>query len=127
MMRADCKTVKLLKSYSGDLKDMSAENAKKMIEAIQQDEALRNQITTGLSSSESAFNLTVELGKQEGLDFTAEEFQRELEARGISVGADGQLESLSETVGTDGELSEDALEAVAGGFNYRSGGNCSQW
>lgn len=106
---------------------MSAENARKMIEVIQQDEALRNQITTGLSSSESAFNLTVELGKQEGLDFTAEEFQRELEARGISVGADGQLESLSETVGTDGELSEDALEAVAGGFYYGAGRNCSQW
>jgi hypothetical protein len=114
--------------YLGDLKDMSAENARKMIEAIQQDEALRKQVESGISNSESAFNLTVELGKQEGLDFTAEEFKRELEARGFSVNADGQLESLSDTVGSDGELSEDALEAVAGGFYYgSSGGNCSQW
>jgi Nif11 domain len=97
---------------------MSAENAKKMIEAIQQNEELRNQITTEMSSSESAFNLTVELGKQEGLDFTAEEFQRELVARGLNVNTDGQLESLSDTVGTEGELSEEALEAVAGGFYY---------
>ncbi len=104
---------------------MSAENARKMLEAIQQDEALRNQVESGISNSESAFNVTVELGKQEGLDFTSEELKRELEARGFSVNADGQLESLSETVGTDGELSEDALEAVAGG--YFSGGNCNQW
>jgi Nif11 domain len=106
---------------------MSAENASQMINALQQDEALRNQIVTESSSSEAALNLTVELGKQQGLDFTAEEFQRELEARGLSVNTDGQLESLSATVGQEGELSEDALEAVAGGFYYGAGRNCSQW
>lgn len=98
---------------------MSAENARKMIEAIQQDEALQNQITSGTSNSESAFNLTVELGKQQGLDFTAEEFQRELESLGVSVNADGQLESLSETVGVEGELTDEALETIAGGYNLR--------
>ncbi|MBW4641605.1 MAG: Nif11-like leader peptide family natural product precursor [Goleter apudmare HA4340-LM2] len=106
---------------------MSAENAKEMIQALQQDEALRNQVETGSSSSEAALNLTVELGKEQGLNFTAEEFLRELETRGLSVNSAGQLESLSGTVGEEGELSEEALEAVAGGFYYGSGRNCSQW
>lgn len=106
---------------------MSTENAKQMIQVVQQDEALRNQIESGASSAEAALNLTVALGKEQGLDFTADEFKRELEARGMSVGSSGQLESLSGTVGAEGELSEEALEAVAGGFYYGSGRNCSQW
>lgn len=106
---------------------MSTENAKQMIQVVQQDEALRDQIESGASSAEAALNLTVELGKEQGLDFTAEEFRNELEARGMSVGSGGQLESLSGTVGSEGELSEEALEAVAGGFYYGSGRNCSQW
>lgn len=106
---------------------MSADNAKEMINALQQDESLRNQIESGSSSSEAALNLAVELGKGQGLNFTAEEFLRELEARGLSVNAGGELESLSGTVSQDGELSEEALEAVAGGFYYGSGRNCSQW
>ncbi|MFM7365934.1 MAG: Nif11-like leader peptide family natural product precursor [Cuspidothrix sp.] len=116
-----------IKSIYGDLKDMSAENASQMINALQQDEALRSQIESEASSSEAALNLTVELGKEQGLDFTAEEFRSELEARGLSVNTDGQLESLSASLGEEGELSEDALEAVAGGFYYGSGRNCSQW
>ncbi|WP_066377815.1 MULTISPECIES: Nif11 family protein [unclassified Anabaena] len=108
---------------------MSAENAKEMINALQQNEALRNQIESSSSSAEAAFNLTVELGKQQGLNFTAEEFQRELEARGLGVNTDGELESLSTTVGEEGEISEEALEAVAGGFYYGNsrGSSCSQW
>jgi predicted ribosomally synthesized peptide with nif11-like leader len=106
---------------------MSVENARAMINTLQEDESLRNQIESGSSSSEAALNLTVELGKEQGLDFTAEEFQGELEARGLSVNASGELESLSGTVGQEGELSEEALEAVAGGFYYGSGRNCSQW
>ncbi|AFY46625.1 hypothetical protein Nos7524_0719 [Nostoc sp. PCC 7524] len=108
---------------------MSAENAKEMINVLQQDEALRNQIESASASSEAALNLTVELGKQQGLDFTAEEFQRELEARGFGVNTDGQLESLSPSMGDEGELSEEALEAVAGGFYYGNsrGSRCGQW
>jgi hypothetical protein len=106
---------------------MSAENASQMINAIQQDEALRTQIESEASSYEAALNLTVKLGIEQGLDFTAEEFRSELEARGLSVNTDGQLESLSASLGEEGELSEDALEAVAGGFYYGSGRNCSQW
>lgn len=106
---------------------MSADNASQMINAIQQDEALRSQIESNAFSSEAALNLTVELGKEQGLNFTAQEFRSELEARGLSVNTDGQLESLSASLGEEGELSEDALESVAGGFYYGSGRNCSQW
>ena len=100
---------------------MSVENARKMLEAVQQEEALLNQITNGISTAESAFNRTVELGKEKGLNFTAEELEGELESVGITVNADGQLEIRSETLGIEGELSEETLEAVAGGCVVRPG------
>ena len=102
---------------------MSTENAKQMIQIVQQDEKLRNRIESGATSSAAALNLTVSLGKEQGLNFSADEFQHELAARGMTVGSNGAIESSSGTIGTEGELSEDALEAVAGGFYYKSGGN----
>jgi predicted ribosomally synthesized peptide with nif11-like leader len=107
--------------------NMSTENAKQMIQIVQQDETVRNQIEAGATNPEAALNLTVSLGKEQGLNFSADEFQRELAARGMTVGSNGELQSLSGTIGTEGELSEDALEAVAGGFYYGAGRNCSQW
>ncbi len=105
---------------------MSTENAKQMIQIVRQDEKLRNKIEAGATSPAAALNLTVALGKEQGLNFSADEFQHELEARGMTVGSNGALESSSGNIGTDGELSEDALEAVAGGFYYNAQ-NGSNW
>ena len=104
---------------------MSSVDAQKMLQLLQQDELLRNRVDRESISKEIALQLVEKLGQENNLQFTKDELIDELKAVGIDINDNGGIEPLSGTVGQDGELSEDALEAVAGG--YASGGNCSQW
>lgn len=94
---------------------MSAQNAQAMIELFQQDASLVEAIR-GATSRDAAISQTVSLGKQKSLDFSTEELTSELRTRGLDIAENGQIESLSDTLGEEGELSDEALEAVAGGY-----------
>lgn len=72
---------------------------------VMQDAALQQQFQAA-HDRESLVNLSVELGQQKGYNFTSNEAEEWLKS------AAAQLPSES---GTQGELNEEELEAVAGG------------
>jgi predicted ribosomally synthesized peptide with nif11-like leader len=84
---------------------MSKEAVAEMMQAAGQDSALQQRLTEA-----GGFDEVVQIGAEKGYDFTSEELQMVLAERGISV---------TETEGD--ELSDEALEAVAGGWfdNWR--------
>lgn len=92
---------------------MSRESVESMMEAASQDETLQQKI-----ASAGSFGEVVQIGSDNGYSFTQEELQIVLAERGISVTGDSESE----------ELSDEALEAVAGGLldgwniNIRWGG-----
>ena len=84
---------------------MSKEAVEQMMQAASQDESLQQRLTEAVG-----FEEVVQIGAEKGYQFTPEELQMVLAERGISV---------TETEGD--ELSDEALEAVAGGWfdNWR--------
>lgn len=85
---------------------MSKEAVRQLFEAANQDPALQQKLENVGSSAEG-----VKIGAEHGYNFTEEEAQAFLAEHGV----------VSEGEGPEGELSEDALEAVAGGWfdNWR--------
>ncbi|WP_066384604.1 MULTISPECIES: Nif11-like leader peptide family natural product precursor [unclassified Anabaena] len=82
---------------------MSKEALVKMFEAAKEDAALQQQLEKADGYAEA-----VKIGAENGFNFTEEEAQAFLAERGLIEGPEG-------------ELSEEALEAVAGGWfdNWR--------
>jgi predicted ribosomally synthesized peptide with nif11-like leader len=78
---------------------MSKEAVDRMMQAAGADATLQQQL-----ESAGGFAEVVQIGADKGYQFTAEDAQVFLRERGIPIGDSG-----------DGELSEEALEAVAGG------------
>ncbi len=83
---------------------MSKEAIDKMMQAANQDAALRQALETAKDLAE-----VVEIGAENDYQFTKEELQAAVKERG------GMLQ---EDVAAEGELSEEALEAVAGGADW---------
>lgn len=79
---------------------MSKQAVGEMMAAAANDVALQQKIETA-----DGFAQVVEIGAENGYEFTEVELQALLRERGIPSGDSA-----------DGELSEEALEAVAGGF-----------
>lgn len=105
---------------------MSLENAQQMVEMIKSNPELANPYAM-TSSKEEVLNLSVDLGQQNNLDFTKEEFEEAVTNSGFTLHEDGSLTggNLAAYVGEDGELDEEALEAVAGGLCYSNSGSSS--
>lgn len=82
---------------------MSKEAVEQMFQAAREDAALQQKL-----ESASGYAEAVKIGADNGFSFTEEEAQAFLAERGLIEGAEG-------------ELSEEALEAVAGGLfdNWR--------
>ncbi len=80
---------------------MSKEAVEKMMQAADRDTALRQAL-----ESAQGFAEVVEIGAQNDCQFTEEEVQAVLKERGI----------FQENTAAEGELSDEALEAVAGGY-----------
>jgi predicted ribosomally synthesized peptide with nif11-like leader len=78
---------------------MSKEAVEQMMQAASQDESLQQRLTEAVG-----FEEVVQIGAEKGYQFTPEELQMTIAERGISV-----------TDADSDELSEEALEAVAGG------------
>ena len=78
---------------------MSKEAVDRMIQAAGADVALQQELATAPGFAE-----VVQIGTQKGYEFTEEDARVFLHERGIPIGDSA-----------DGELSEEALEAVAGG------------
>ncbi len=105
---------------------MSLENAQQMIEMIKSNPELATSYAM-TSSKEEVLNLSVDLGQQNNLSFTKEEFEEAVVNSGFTLHEDGSLTGgdLASYVGEDGELDEEALEAVAGGLCYSNKGGSS--
>jgi hypothetical protein len=105
---------------------MSLENAQAMVELLKSDTSLATQYAM-TTSKEGVLDLSVKLGEENNLDFTKEEFEEALTSKGYVLGDDGSLTGgdLPTYVGDDGELDEEALEAVAGGLCYSNKGGSS--
>ena len=80
---------------------MSKESLKQFLTKLSQDESLQASLNQA-PDQESYINLAVQLGEQEGYSFTVEELEEE-------------LANFTQTVPNEGELSEQELEAIAGG------------
>jgi predicted ribosomally synthesized peptide with nif11-like leader len=79
---------------------MSKEAVDRMMQAASEDSALQQKLEAA-----EGFAQVVQIGAEKGYQFTEEELQSVLTERGMP-----SAES------TEGELSEEALEAVAGGW-----------
>ncbi len=98
---------------------MSLENAQQMVELIKSNPELATRYAmTG--SKEEVLNLSINLGEENNLSFTKEEFEEAVISKGYTLHEDGSLTGgdLAGYVSEDGELDEEALEAVAGGLCY---------
>lgn len=80
---------------------MSAQDLKEFLEKIDQDEALRDELTGVVKARDDKEAATAEVAARHGFQFSAEELKRVLDA----------------TQGTaSSELDEEELDAVAAGF-----------
>lgn len=91
---------------------MSQAHAAKYYEICAKDPALLNSLGDGTKSSEEFLARAVAAAKQQGLEFTAEEARTYIEAQAAEKGR--------------GELSDQQLEAVAGGKSGASGNNMNK-
>jgi predicted ribosomally synthesized peptide with nif11-like leader len=80
---------------------MSQAHAQKYYELVAKDPALLESLAEGTNSSDEFLARVVAAAKQQGLEFTVEEAKTYLESAGNEK--------------ADGELSDQQLEAVAGG------------
>jgi hypothetical protein len=103
---------------------MSLENAQEMVELLKSDTSLATQYAM-TTSKEGVLDLSIKLGEENNLDFTKEEFEEALTTKGYILAEDGSLSggNLTTYVGDNGELDEEALEAVAGGLCYSNSCN----
>ena len=84
---------------------MSIESVNQFFQEVGQDAAMQQQLQSA-TDKPSFVNKVMELGHQKGYGFSASEVETSLNSLAAQV--------QSQT-GADGELSEDELEAVAGG------------
>lgn len=91
---------------------MSQAHAAKYYEICAKDPALLESLGEGTKSAEEFIARAVAAAKQQGLEFTAEEAKTYMEAQEVEKGS--------------GELSDQQLEAVAGGKRGASGHNMNK-
>jgi hypothetical protein len=105
---------------------MSLENAQEMVKLLKSDISLATQYAM-VRDKEEVLSLSIDLGEKNNLSFTKEEFEEALTSKGYTLHEDGSLTGgdLPTYVGEEGELDEEALEAVAGGICYSNKGGKS--
>jgi predicted ribosomally synthesized peptide with nif11-like leader len=85
---------------------MSSASAQEFVKKVAEDEALRNEVNACIESANGDRQAAVDLATSKGYDFTYEELKAVVE----------------------GELSDEALEAVAGGAGLPTwGGGLPTW
>jgi hypothetical protein len=104
---------------------MSLANAKEMMELLKTDQALRTTLSS-INGKDAGLETAIREGTQRGLTFTKQEGEEAMKEYGWGFNESGGMVPLTETVGEEGELSDEALEAVAGGL-WDTAGSCSQW
>lgn len=87
---------------------MSAEGVNQFLQKVTEDAQLQEELAAALQSP-NRLDAVTQLGKRHGFEFTADEIKQEFESR------ESEFVARQESMEQAGELSDEELEAVAGG------------